>query len=230
MAKSGWKESGMRLLPWLALGSLLALAAAGDDIPNIRVDVRLVRVLATVRDASGALLGDLAKSEFSVYDNEAEQQIAVFERKTEQPLSVALLVDISGSTAKDLKFEVDSVSRFLRDLFKEGNQEDSVGLYSFNYRVTQETPFSRSPDRLDRALHNLHGSAGTSMYDAIYFAARDLARPERPQGARDCDRWRRHHQFEGLQRSVECRAVGRRGDVSDSHCAHRQRCRPQPGR
>ncbi len=174
MAKSGWKESGMKLRPWLVLASVLFVLDAEDDIPNIRVDVRLVRILATVRDASGALLGDLKKSEFSVYDNEAEQQISVFERKTEQPLSIALLVDISGSTAKDLKFEVDSVSRFLRALFKEGNPEDSIGLYSFNYQVTQETPFVRNQGQMERALRNLHGSAGTSLYDAIFLAANDL--------------------------------------------------------
>jgi Ca-activated chloride channel family protein len=164
----------MKLRPWLVLASVLFVLDAEDDIPNIRVDVRLVRILATVRDASGALLGDLKKSEFSVYDNEAEQQISVFERKTEQPLSIALLVDISGSTAKDLKFEVDSVSRFLRALFKEGNPEDSIGLYSFNYQVTQETPFVRNQGQMERALRNLHGSAGTSLYDAIFLAANDL--------------------------------------------------------
>ena len=162
---------------WLT-GSCLVLAAAlalaANDLPTIRVDVRLVRVLATVRDASGALLGDLNKGDFSVLDNGAAQQISVFERRTEQPLSVALLIDCSGSTAKDLKFEIDSVSRFLRALFKEGNPEDSVGLYSFNYQVTQETPFIHNQGQLERILKTLHGTAGTSMYDAIYLASRDL--------------------------------------------------------
>jgi Ca-activated chloride channel family protein len=165
----------MKLSRLLVAGSaLLALAIAADDIPNIRVDVRLVRVLATVRDASGALIGDLTKDDFLVLDNDAPQQTAVFERRTEQPLSVALLVDCSGSTAKDLKFEVDSVSRFLRALFKEGNPEDSVSLYSFNYQVTAETRYTHNANDLDRKLRLLHGSAGTSLYDAIYFASRDL--------------------------------------------------------
>jgi Ca-activated chloride channel family protein len=165
----------MKLSRWLiASSALLVIAVAADDIPNIRVDVRLVRVLATVRDNSGALLGNLTKEDFRILDNNTPQQIAVFERKTEQPLSVALLVDCSGSTAKDLKFEIDSVSRFLRALFKEGNPEDRVALYSFNYQVTAETAFVRDPANLDRKLRLLHGSAGTSLYDAIYFAARDL--------------------------------------------------------
>jgi Ca-activated chloride channel homolog len=166
----------LRPLPvTLLLAGSLATALWGDDeIPNIRVDVRLVRVVATVRDSNGALLGDLSKSDFTVLDNDTVQQISVFERRTEQALSVALLVDISGSTAKDLKFEVDSVSRFLRALFKEGNPEDTVALYSFNYQVTQDTHFTHNAMQLDRALRTLHGSAGTSMYDAIYLASRDL--------------------------------------------------------
>jgi Ca-activated chloride channel homolog len=167
----------MKLRLWLAAGSaIIGFALAADDVPNIRVDVRLVRVLATVKDSSGSLIGDLTKGDFEILDNNAPQKISIFERRTEQPLSVALLVDCSGSTAKDLKFEIDSVSRFLKALFKEGNPEDSVGLYSFNYQVTAETPFIHNQSQLDRSLSRLHGNAGTSMYDAIYFASHDLER------------------------------------------------------
>jgi Ca-activated chloride channel family protein len=168
------------------LASFLAVATAAsqagsqpgsqtnDDTPVIRVDVRLVRVLATVRDATGNLIGNLSKSDFTVFDNNVSQEIAVFERRTEQPLSVALLVDCSGSTAKDLKFEVDSVSRFLKALFHEGNPEDSVALYSFNYQVSKQSPYTHNHPQLDRALRGLHGEAGTSLYDAIYLASQEL--------------------------------------------------------
>jgi VWFA-related protein len=70
--------------------------------PVIRVNVNLVRVLATVKNPAGELVGALNKDDFEVLDNGAKQQIAVFERQTDQPLSVAMLVDASGSTAKDL--------------------------------------------------------------------------------------------------------------------------------
>ena len=83
--------------------------------------MRLVRLLATVKDEHGKPAADLKHDDFTVYDNGVKQEVSVFERYTEQPLSVALLVDISGSTAKDLKYEADSVSRFLKALFREGN-------------------------------------------------------------------------------------------------------------
>ncbi|HWE00639.1 MAG TPA: hypothetical protein VG345_16425, partial [Bryobacteraceae bacterium] len=103
--------------------------AAQQTVPEqpettIRVDVRLVRILATVKDAAGALVGSLDKSAFSVTDNGVPQEIAVFERQTEQPLSVAILIDNSGSTAIDLPYETASVMRFTRALLREGNPND----------------------------------------------------------------------------------------------------------
>ncbi len=56
----------------------------------------------------------------------------MFERQTEQPLSVAMLVDTSASTGIELRYELDSVSRFLKVLLGEGNSDDTVALYSFN--------------------------------------------------------------------------------------------------
>ncbi|MDQ2898612.1 MAG: VWA domain-containing protein [Acidobacteriota bacterium] len=156
---------------------LLPLVWAQDE-PLLRVNVRLVRILATVKTAAGALVGTLNKDDFTVLDNGAPQKIAIFERRTEQPLSVALLVDNSGSTAKDLKYETDSVARFLRKLFGEGNARDSVALYSFNYQVVKQNHFTRNASSLEHSLKWLRGEAGTSLYDAIYLAAGELEQRE----------------------------------------------------
>jgi Ca-activated chloride channel family protein len=157
---------------------LLSTAATGlawtQDSPLIRVDVRLVRILATVKDASGALVGSLGKTDFIVRDNGAPQEIAVFERQTDQPLSVAMLIDNSGSTAKDLKYETDSVLRFLHTLFHEGNAQDSAALYSFNWEIVRQNGFTRNIQTFERSLRGLRGEAGTSLYDAIQLASRDI--------------------------------------------------------
>ena len=107
------------MLPWFKAASA-ALALAAVLGAQIKVNVRLVRVLATVKNPAGELVGALNKDDFEVLDNGVAQQIAVFERQTEQPLSVAMLVDASGSTAKDLKYEVDSVARFFKALVCRG--------------------------------------------------------------------------------------------------------------
>ena len=141
---------------------------------TIRVNVRLVRMLVTVKDAAGALIGSLNKSDFTVYDNGVKQDIAVFDRETEQPLSVAMLVDTSASTGIELRYELDSVSRFLRVLLGEGNPDDTVALYSFNWQVTLQTSYTRRFARVDQILKQLKSEGGTSLYDAIFLASREL--------------------------------------------------------
>jgi Ca-activated chloride channel family protein len=149
-------------------------AAVAQEPATIRVDVQLVRILATVKDPSGGLVGSLSKSDFNVSDNGVPQQISVFERQTDQPLSIAVLIDNSGSTAKDLKFETDSVARFLRALFREGNPEDAAALYSFNWEIVKQNNFTRNLTAIEHSLRLLRGEAGTSLYDAILLASRDI--------------------------------------------------------
>lgn len=158
----------------LWLSPLLCAAALAQQAPVFRADVNLVRVLATVKNQAGELVGALQKDDFGVFDNGARQEISVFERRTELPLSIALLVDTSGSTNKELKYETDSASRFLRALLSEGNPEDAVALYSFNYDVTVQHSFTHNYSSLEARLKTLHGDAGTALYDAIFLTARDL--------------------------------------------------------
>jgi len=161
-------------LALLFLSAIPIAAAQQEAEPVFRSDVQLVRILATVKDQSGALVGSLRKGDFEVRDNGVPQQISVFERQTDQPLSVAVLIDNSGSTAKDLKYETDSVTRFLRVLLKEGNPRDAVSLYSFNWEIVKQHDFTRNVAALDRTLRALRGEAGTSLYDAILLASRDI--------------------------------------------------------
>lgn len=166
----------MRPHPWLPGVSLLLLAAGVFAVQEtvIRVDVNLVRILATVKNPAGELVGSLEKADFRIWDNDVPQQIAVFERQTEQPLSVSVLIDASGSTAKDLKYEVESIGRFLKTLFGEGNPRDAAALYSFNFQITKHRHFTRNAASLEQSLRGLKAEAGTSLYDAIYLGAGEL--------------------------------------------------------
>jgi Ca-activated chloride channel family protein len=161
-------------LAFLLLSAAGLLAAQNGADAVFRSDVQLVRILATVKDESGAPVGSLEKGDFEVRDNGVPQQISVFERETDQPLSVAVLIDNSGSTAKELKYETDSVTRFLRALLREGNPEDAAALYSFNWEIVKQNGFTRNVARVERSLRALRGEAGTSLYDAILLASRDI--------------------------------------------------------
>lgn len=151
-------------------------AAWAQQLPTFRTEVKLVRLLATVKDANGALVGGLEKKDFRITDNGAPQEVAVFEHHTEQPLSVAIMLDISGSTAKDLKYEVDSIQRFAKTLFAAGNPDDQAALFSFNHDVSQATPFTRRMKPLEDAMRRLKPEAGTSLYDAVLLGSEQLGR------------------------------------------------------
>lgn len=142
--------------------------------PVFKVDVRLVRMLVTVKNEHGQLVGGINKDEFSIFDNGVPQEIALFERHTSQPLSIAVLVDTSRSTQKERRYELESVKRFFRRLLKEGRDDDTVALYSFNTDVTIHTPFTHDLKRAERGLGTLRSEGATSLYDAVWIAARNL--------------------------------------------------------
>ena len=161
---------------WPARLALIAVMAAIGVAAwaQFRTDVRLVHVVATVKNKSGQLVGGLEKSDFTVSDNGVAQEVAYFARQTDQPLSVALMIDVSGSTAKDLRFETDSAAKFVRALLADSNPKDAVSLYGFDYDVRQETGFTHRLDVIESKLKAIKGDAGTSLFDAIWFAAKDL--------------------------------------------------------
>ena len=152
--------------------------ATAQEAPVFKVDVPLVRLLATVKDRDGELIGTLTARDFAVSDNGVRQEIAVFEHNSEQPLSISLLLDTSGSTAKDLKYETTSVLKFLDALVREGNARDAVSLYTFNYQVTLLDSFTRRLNRIEDHLRYVKPEGGTSLYDAIYLAAPTLRNRE----------------------------------------------------
>ena len=160
----------------LAGGLLLAGHGLAQEDLVFRSDVRLVRLLATVKNGQDQPVGGLDKADFAVIDSGVPQEIAAFERYTLQPLSISLLVDTSGSTAKELKGEISAATKFLRALTKDGNPLDALSFYSFNQDVTQQTGFTRSPARVEKLVDRLTSEAGTSLYDALTLASEPLAR------------------------------------------------------
>lgn len=168
----------IRRVTWFLISAFVMAATVAAQDTVIRVNVRLVRMLVTVKDGNGQLIGSLNKSDFAVTDNGVSQEIAVFERQTEQPLNVSVLVDTSASTGIDWPYEKDSVSRFLKALLGEGNPLDSASLYSFNWEVRQLWGFTRNFALLDQKLKGMKSEGGTSLYDAISFGAQDLERRE----------------------------------------------------
>jgi Ca-activated chloride channel family protein len=146
--------------------------------PTFSIKVNLVRLLVSVRDQGGGIVTTLNKQDFHILDSGVEQELAVFERNTSLPLSVAILIDTSGSTRIDLQYETRSVNRFIPALLNAGNPDDAFALFSFNWRTNLEVDYSRNKHRAEQALHGLQGQGGTSLYDALYLASDTLANRE----------------------------------------------------
>src|SRR5579863_4766340 len=132
----------MTLFP-LLLGFAVLCGSAQSPPATFHANVSLVPLLVTVKDAKGELVGSLQRSDFTIYDSGVKQEIAVFEPNTERPLSISVLIDDSGSTLKDVKYETTSVEKFFGALLGEGNPKDAASVFSFNSEVNQLQSFTR---------------------------------------------------------------------------------------
>jgi Ca-activated chloride channel family protein len=138
---------------------------------TIRVKVELVDILASVIDASGRPIPDLDQAAFEVSEEGVPQKIERFEAETSRPLDIALMVDASMSTFKDLKFENEAAAHFIRQVVRPG---DTLAVFEFSDGVTQLSNFSSDVPTLQAAVRRVAPGAGTPMYDAIVLGSRAL--------------------------------------------------------
>ncbi len=153
------------------VGAATVLVAQQGIAPQIRVDVNLALLEATVKDKSGRIMGDLKKEDFVLEEDGARQQIAHFSRD-QLPLAVALVVNLSGS-----------IKPFLRPLryatltaLKTLKPEDEVALFTFTQSVDQRVELTKDKREVSDQLEFLEAGGATNINRAIYDAARYLAK------------------------------------------------------
>lgn len=157
----------------LLAASTLAAQEAGEVV--FSSDVSLVNVLVTVKDAAGVPIGGMSEDEFTILDNGEPREIRVFERRTDRPLSIVMLVDASLSTGIQLQYEKSSGKRFAENLFGEGSHpDDRMAVMKFSEGVELLSDFTRSEKRIARGLDRLKAETGTSLYDGILLASEEL--------------------------------------------------------
>jgi Ca-activated chloride channel family protein len=141
---------------------------------TLKVDVKLVNVFVTVTDPAGAPVGGLIKSNFEVDEDGKPQKISVFDKESALPLSIALAVDTSLSTRRDLPLEQASAKRFVHTILR---PIDGVSVFAFSEIVDEITRgYTSEQKRIDEAIDHLRVGAATALYDAIYLASRSLDR------------------------------------------------------
>jgi len=139
---------------------------------TVKVDVNLVNVFVTVTDDHGAPIGGLTKENFVLKEDGQEQKIAVFDRESALPISIALAIDTSLSTRHDLPLEQASAKRFAHAILR---PVDALSVYGFSEVVFESTRgYTADMKRIDEAIDHIRVGAATALYDAIYLTSRSL--------------------------------------------------------
>jgi VWFA-related protein len=153
-----------------------------QDQPVFSAGVKVVNILATVRNKAGELVASLSKEDFSLSEDGRPQTIRYFTRETDLPLTVGLMVDTSGSQQRVLDAERGASFRFLDQVVREN--KDKVFIVQFDSAVQIRQDLTSSVRKLEdvlayvdteteRQLQIQHGG-GTLLYDAVVRASKDI--------------------------------------------------------
>jgi VWFA-related protein len=169
-----------------------AAPAEDQSVATFKIEVNLVDLFFTVKDKSGNLIPHLTKDDCSVSEDKVKQTLKNFVAETNQPLTLGILLDTSGSQERVLPLEQEAGSRFLEQVLR---QKDEAFLLSFDVNVDLLQDYTNSARLLSRAMNKaeintaggngaagvpglgggpvpVHGTPkGTLLYDAIYLAS-----------------------------------------------------------
>jgi VWFA-related protein len=192
----------MKKLVMQCLVTVVACALATTAMPQepvqsgqtIKSQVTLVNLFATVRDKNKRIVGDLKQEDFKVQEDNQDQKISFFSKEVALPITLALLLDTSGSEQDMLGAIQEAGSAFLHRILRKG---DEALVMSFDSDVDLLSDFTDNRAQLDRAVRRARinipsggsiggnpgpiGSrqiTGTALYDAIYLACSEKLNTE----------------------------------------------------
>ena len=158
--------------------------ASGQNGPVFSTEVKVVNVLATVRNKTGSLVGNLSQDDFSLTEDGRPQTIRYFARESDLPLTLGLMVDTSGSQRRVLDAERGASMRFLDQVVREN--KDQVFITQFDTVVQMRQALTSSVGKLEDALAyvdtetkqqvQMRNGGGTLLYDAVVLACDEVMR------------------------------------------------------
>jgi VWFA-related protein len=171
----------MRVLLYSVWVLPLSLVAQGKPIFHTHTDIVVVPV--TVTDPSGHFVRGLTADQFDVIDGGGRRPIMQFEDER-VPVSLGILLDISGSMATDPKARAADDARWadtrraLELLVQRLNPRDEVLFAAFADKVGLAVPWTRDHDQVPRAFNALRPGGYTAMFDAVKLIAPAFQRAE----------------------------------------------------
>lgn len=193
-----------RAVALLVVGLMVGTSLPSQE-PVFRSNVKVVNVLATVREKNGGIVRDLTKEEFVLEEDGRPQTIRYFGRETDQPLTIGLLVDTSPSQRNVLVEEIEASYAFLSSMLRPDRDKAFLVRFDFDVELLQDT--TSSARALENALDELRVSGsdrawgrnfqrggripmpggrrrpsrgiggGTALYDAVFLGADEVIRP-----------------------------------------------------
>ena len=136
---------------------------------RIRVDVNLVLIPLTVTDPLNRLVTGLEKNEFFLYENNQQQQIKSFSSE-DAPVSIGIIMDLSGSMTNKVVRARESIIEFLRT----SNPQDEYFIIGFNDRPELIEDFTSSIDDIEARLQTVRAGRRTALLDAIYYGVNKM--------------------------------------------------------
>ncbi len=136
-----------------AAASTLAHVLRAQDNTTFSAGVRVVNVLASVRDRQGHIVEGLTKDDFTVNEDGRPQTIRYFSQQSDLPLTLGLLIDSSGSQRRVLGAEQNASFRFLKQVMRE--DRDQAFVIHFDREVELLRDLTSNRQQLEAALSEI---------------------------------------------------------------------------
>ena len=141
-----------------------------DEGSVVRVSTSLITVPAVVMDRNGRYIANLRKEDFKIYEDGVEQNLTYF-ASVEKPFTVALMLDVSGSTQFQLSQIRDAANTFVSRL----RYNDRMMAVTFDGKISVLTEPTNVSDIRRTKLHIPSITDGTVLYDAVDFVLKRMA-------------------------------------------------------
>ena len=171
---------------------------SGDQNPSetLKVNVNVVQLFFNVKDKHGALIPNLTKDDFEIFEDGKPQTVKYFAAESNLPLTIGMMIDSSGSQRNVIDMEKEVGGAFLKQILTD---KDEAFVLSFDITVDLLQDFTRDVRRLQTALNKAkvnvdytsggipgmgggpvpqRNSPGTLLFDAVYLSSHDMLAKE----------------------------------------------------
>jgi VWFA-related protein len=167
-----------------------------EPTETLKINVSVVQLFFNVKDKHGALMPNLTKDDFELFEDGKQQTVKYFTPETNLPLTLGILIASSGSQLRVLDMEKEVGGAFLKQILTD---KDEAFVIDFNIDANLAQDFTRDVHRLQKALNSVKinsgitmptlpgagggpvptaQSAGTVLFDAVYLSAHDMLAKE----------------------------------------------------